>query len=229
MRPEQHHELHAAVEDLSDYCACLPGDESSEQCRVALEYLEDQLAGSEAACEAEKEGAACARLERLESVVRELDTANGGFGPLITTLRVLSRLENKAPAGSGGAARAESPAPVAAIEGITVSAIRQLPRNERAQACRDLFEDFDRDGNGRLDVSEFRECMKALGMELDGHEVELVFQSFSDRPAIMGIDPETFQEIVECEEMRSTSSIAKYARRSALKNGQDSPNPSFLF
>jgi len=228
MRTESHHELHAAAEDLSDFCACLPGDESSERCRVALEYLEDQIAGSLAACETGRQGAACERLERLESVVRELDTASGGFDPLITTLGVLSRLEKKTAARRGAGAVADTPTPVMPMEGITVKDIRQLPHTQRAVACRSLFADFDLDGNGLLDVSEFRECMKALGMELDGHEVELVFQSFSDRPAIMGIDPETFQEIVECEEMRSTSSIANYARRSALKNGPSSGSSSFL-
>lgn len=155
-----------------------------------------------------------------------LETEVGGsFDALISTLRVMKRVEAKRASGAAGADRkeggkdAEDDVEVRwsfmegeleeteEEEGGAVKRVRYvrdihgLPARQRAAVCRQLFEMFDRDKNGTLDVQEFRDCMKAMGLELDGHEVELVFQSFSC--PLMRVDLETFQEIVECEEMRS--------------------------
>ena len=58
---------------------------------------------------------------------------------------------------------------------IAELAADSVPGTPAADALRshltDIFERYDADGNGRLDVQEFREAMKALGDELSAASV----------------------------------------------------------
>ena len=45
---------------------------------------------------------------------------------------------------------------------------------------RQLFQDFDKDGNGRIDLVEFRQLVEKLGMPLDRGEAERLFDEIDE-------------------------------------------------
>lgn len=46
---------------------------------------------------------------------------------------------------------------------------------EQVAECRELFQIFDKNGDGEIDKNEFLPMMKALGLNLSPHEVEMFF------------------------------------------------------
>jgi len=190
--------LRKVASELSDHCACLPG-EGSQSCREALEYLTVKLSHGRDELD---------ELETLEANLRGCGTQQD----VIVTLRVLDRVEHHRP----GQTVSEAPSPssphlpASEAPASRVGDIRGLPAAERAQLCRDLFARFDADQNGFLDVAEFRECMKALGIALTGREVALIFEAFAC--PLLRIPQDVFEQIVECEDMHARSAMSKFVR-----------------
>jgi len=50
----------------------------------------------------------------------------------------------------------------------------------REAEVREVFEDHDRDGNGEIDLEEFRAVVASLGMEIDDGEAERLFDSIDE-------------------------------------------------
>lgn len=225
-RSGKHEILNVAEHDLEGFCSALPDDEESEECWNAYQYYEDKRHEAEEACEVEWENSdgltqpQCARLEQFEGFVREM-VGEGHIVHFITTLQSLSKADQRRLAkeleASGDGVK-PGPGVMEAAQKVQESLDTSLSSAEgskkessqRRKRVKDLFHAMDKDGNGKLDVGEFREAMRELGDDMTGSSVATILDAM-DVHGYISLDQ--FVAIVEAEAIESHSSDARMLRR----------------
>lgn len=224
-RPGKHQILNIAESDLAGFCSALPDDEESEECWDAYKYFEEKKAEAEEACEVEFENSdgltepQCARLEQFEDFVRQM-VGEGHIVNFVMTLQSLShankrRLAKDLEAAENGEAGSQGVAAAAhslqdSLDHSTDAANSNQETSERRARVKDLFYAMDKDGNGKLDVGEFREAMRELGDEMSGTSVATILDAM-DVHGFISLDQ--FVAIVEAEAIDSHSANARLLRR----------------
>ncbi|KAK9814695.1 hypothetical protein WJX72_010034 [[Myrmecia] bisecta] len=207
--PKQQAVLGQAEQELTEYCSHLPGSEESERCWTAFRYFEDKKHEAESGCEVEiKDGKVaeeCAKLEHFEDFARQM-IGGGSARNFVRTLFTLSNAERKQLARQIENLQG-SESSLSSMDLIVDSDVER----ERLIA---LFETADTNGDGVLNVAEFRAAMKSLGDELSGNSVAIIFDALD---AHGNINVDQFITIVEAENVRSHTRDAKLLR--ALSRG----------
>lgn len=225
-RPGKHEILNVAEHDLQGFCSALPDDEESEECWNAYQYFEDKRHEAEEACEVEWEKndtltkPQCARLEQFEDFVRQ-NVGEGHIVNFISTLQTLSHADQRRLAkeleGSDNGANYSQGVMEAAqkVQESLDSSSESVgdsdqDSSQRRLRVKDLFYAMDKDGNGKLDVGEFRAAMRELGDEMSGTSVATILDAM-DVHGFISLDQ--FVAIVEAEAIESHSADAKMLRR----------------
>lgn len=216
--------LDTAEDELEGFCSALNDEEGSEECWDAYQYYEKKRAEAESACEIEGgknsglTGPQCQRLEQFENFVRQM-VGEGHVVNFITTLQSLSHADQRRLAkeleGSNSEQAAVHTAAMEVQESLQKASEDDMSdfeadSEQRRNRLRTLFEAMDHDGNGKLDVAEFRDAMRELGDELTGQTVSTIFDSM-DVHGWISLDQ--FIAIVEAEAIESHSADARMLRR----------------
>lgn len=203
-----------AETEIAGYCLTLPGSEESERCWIAHQHYGDTKRSAEEGCEIEfKDGSVtgedCAKLERLEQFARTM-MSSGKIGNFVRTLYSLRSYAKK-----HAEERAEAEGRDAPEEGPLMTKTEAQDFESRKDELHQLFKEIDRDGNGRLDVGEFRDAMKGLGDELSGQDCSHLLEAMDIHGSIT---EEDFLAIVEAKGMwEKDTPITKILRRMSLR------------
>ncbi|KAK9862583.1 hypothetical protein WJX84_006657 [Apatococcus fuscideae] len=206
--------LDMAENEIAGYCLTLPGSEEAERCWMAHEYYGETKRSAESGCEIEYvdgniSGEECAQLDRLGNFARTM-MSSGKIGNFVRTLYTLRNVAQKQAAKEAEAAGREAPE-----EPPLMSNSEAQDFENRKEELHQLFMQLDRDGNGSLDIGEFRDAMKDLGDELSGQDCGHLLEAMD----IHGhITEEDFFAIVEAKGMwEKDTPITKVLRRMSLK------------
>lgn len=178
------------VSNLSSYCSSLPADdESSQECWSAYQYLMDEL---------EKGPTKLRTYDDWVDFVKESEVEGAA-----NTIQVLTTLKK---------------AVLHDVESMAKTSI-EFNKDRRRQDFLEFFKTMDKDGDGRLNIEEFRSIMKELGDELHGPMVETILQAVSSNYGFVEFDE--FMAVVEAEEIRSHSKLATLMRQSTSPQQQN--------
>lgn len=201
--------LEHAESAIADYCVSLPEDsEECEQCWMAWDYFEHRKASAEEGCDPRwgqgRLGPECQELESFEGFVRQLL----GYTPIKSVVRMLYGMRNAQLATEDAKPKAEI-AEVENKEGGRQYELVGAPEDGKERLVA-LFGAMDKDGNGKLDVQEFRDAMDKLGNEhLPGETVGTIFSAMDLHGAIT---LEDFLQIVEAEQVNSNTQVSRWLR-----------------
>jgi Ca2+-binding EF-hand superfamily protein len=194
--------LSKAEAELAEYCSALPGEgEESEKCWAAYDYFEQRKDEAESGCEVDwtsgkRDGPDCGKLDSFESLVRQLlgQAPMKSFAHMLYTLRKADQHAQQ---------------PSGKLAGQSAAEQGNASDNGRRRLVA-LFHAMDKDGNGKLDVAEFRDALAKLGMQhLTGSTVSTIFSAMD----IHGpITLEDFLHIVEAEEINSDTPVSRWLR-----------------
>ncbi|GMH46072.1 hypothetical protein BSKO_14036 [Bryopsis sp. KO-2023] len=190
--------IRTLVDNISGYCSSLPNDDNeAEDCWTAYQFLLNELKSAEEECVlnvkyGEKYTKACKKVEHWEDFLRESEDEG-----TINTVHVLKTL-NKAKLHKEDAPNTKE----------------LSPKDKKMQDFAAFFHVMDKDGDGRLNVEEFRSSMKRLGDELHGPMVETILEAVSSSYGFLDFDE--FMAVVEAEEIRSHSRLAAIIRQGHL-------------
>eukprot|EP00892_Ulva_mutabilis_P012194 jgi/Ulvmu1/9347/UM050_0099.1 len=186
--------LNRAEQDIKDFCLTVEGDEKA-RCLTTLSRLErqhkralDKVQDESTRSQAEQE------LDRLDSMARELSA----IGSVQLMVDAIHHLQGKQEADRLRGARQEHPP-------------AKTPEERAAQErLRAVFDRMDSDGDGSLNIAEFRAAMDSLDDHLDGAMVAEICD-------VLGLHGrvcfDQFEDIVAAEAIRARTRQAAQLRR----------------
>lgn len=210
--------LDKAELELEEYVGLLTFDEEAEmEARTAFDYLRDARMQAGEAEDPQQQ-------LRLETLVREL-LSRGDIRDVVRSLATLARLDRKAAVMAAGSSSAGDSGALNTTEGtLPVPGLTESPTSpQRREQLVKMFKSMDIHGTGTIDAGQFRDAMRSLGAELSGDATAIIFEAM-DIHGFLNLDQ--FLAIVEAEEVRSHSSLARMLHRLHIQPRWWTDNPT---
>ncbi|KAK9809564.1 hypothetical protein WJX73_002464 [Symbiochloris irregularis] len=201
-----------AEESLQEYCSVFPEDDAAgvAQCWDAYNYFQERKDLASSTCTIEEEeglrdGPGCSDWDRFQDFVRRM-FGYASARNFVSTLSTLARFRDRDNLSVKPAVSAPEPPKDAG-----------LPDYARDNLVA-LFEAMDADGNGKLNVAEFRAAMQQLGGNLSGDSVGTIFEAMG----IYGfLTLDQFLDIVEVEGSASHTPLNNWLQRRSREQLRD--------
>lgn len=191
---KQYQDISEVEHELSEHCLELPGSESSEECWLALKSLRAEQEKASAECDVQNPDT-CRHLEQLENKCHGLrHDSSTGFDAIVQAFVPPEQRKHKPKADP------------AAEE-------RLAEKEKRREHLKGVFQKFDSNKDGKLNILELSAALKSLGEELDEVEMMQAMEAIDSHG--LWVDQDGFVDIAEAELERSHDPVVELLRHQA--------------